>query len=144
MEFPPFNLNYLIELQKLHNQFPNLEIVQLDGVLRTRAIVSTPLPASPQVSDTTPTKETLIKMMPNATINFENRSTTPTSPPLSSTAPTFEPIGKSSFMIPSGQRRGREIESAVAPTSQKQVNQLANVTHKYAGSWAKMVEEANK
>ena len=139
MDFPAFHLTYLIELGKLQKQFPNLEIVQLDGVLRTRTV----LPASP------PTQDQLIKMMPNATLTFETRATTPTS--LNSAAPTFEPVAAkitppapvraivhspkapapappASFRMPSGPRRGREQE----PTNN-------NINNK---SWASVVEEA--
>ena len=145
MDFPAFHLTYLIELGKLQKQFPNLEIVQLDGVLRTRTV----LPASP------PTQDQLIKMMPNATLSFETRATTPTS--LNSAAPTFEPVAvktstppppapvrtivhspkapapapvapPASFRMPSGPRRGREQE----PTNN-------NINNK---SWASVVEEA--
>lgn len=144
MDFPAFHLNYLIELGKLQKQFPNLEIVQLDGVLRTRTV----LPASP------PTQDQLIKMMPNATLTFETRTTTPT---LNSAAPTFEPVAVKastptppvapvatpvaslpsaapismtapSFRMPSGPRRGRE------PTTTNN-----NINNK---SWASVVEEA--
>lgn len=139
MEYPAFHLNYLIELGKLQKQFPNLEIVQLDGVLRTRAV----LPASP------PTQDQLIKMMPNATLTFETRANTPT---LNSAAPTFEPVAVKptpvapsapvatpspsapismtapSFRMPSGPRRGRE------PTTTNN-----NINNK---SWASVVEEA--
>jgi hypothetical protein len=123
---PPCDLNYLLELGKMHKMYPSLEIFQVDALLRANSQMASAhtAPPSPAPSTST-TEEQLKRMIPAKPIS---------TPPLKSEAKPWTPevlVAPTMQMeraeriehdnglskAPAGPRRGRSLAEAMTNKS---------------------------
>jgi hypothetical protein len=153
---PPCDLVYLLELGKMHKQYPNLEIFQVDALLRANSHpqhVSSPqlVPAS---VPTSPTTEAQLQHM-------IKKSARDTPSPLNSDAQMFEPppsmVHKLQIQAPVAQPIAQPVAQPVAQPMAQPMAQPSNFRVPMPGprrgratepkihapkSWANIVEEA--